>query len=253
MEPVRVLVAEDNSAVRDSLVEGLGYWHDIQVVGAAHNGVEAMNMVRERTPQVMICDMVMPQLDGFGVLAQIARMEISHRPRVIALTALNRDDFIARAISLGASYYMVKPADIGFLVQQIMKLAGREMRINQPQESGEETSEQEVAGLLLRVGVPAHLSGYRFLLRAVMMVLERPEYLGSMTRELYPAVASCYDTMASCVERSIRHAITVTWQRGGAAAFEQILNRRMFSGNEKPTNCELIALLSERVRLQGWV
>jgi len=253
MEPVRVLVAEDNPAIRESLVASLSGRWGIQVVGAARNGVEAIHMVRERMPHVLICDMVMPQLDGFGVLEEVSRMEVGHRPRVIALTALNRDDFISRAISLGASYYMVKPADTDFLVQQIMKLAGREEPRRAAPVQEEETSEQEVAGLLLRAGVPAHLSGYRFLLRAVMMVLERPEYLGSMTRELYPAVASCYDTMASCVERSIRHAINVTWQRGGAAAFEQILNRRVFSGNEKPTNCELIALLSERVRLQGWV
>ncbi len=251
MEPVRVLVAEDNAEVRENLVRGLGHQHGMQVVGAAENGVEAMRLVRECLPDVMICDMVMPQKDGFGVLEEVSHMEASHRPRVIALTALSRDDFISRAIGLGASYYMVKPADIGFLARQIMKLAGRDEAVQEL--APEETSEQEVAGLLLRAGMPAHLSGYRFLLRAVTMVLERPEYLSSVTRELYPAVARSCDTMASCVERSIRHAINVTWERGGAAALEQILNRRMFSGNDKPTNCELIALLSERVRLQGWV
>ena len=253
MEPVRVLVADDNPAARESLVSSLGRLRGMQVVGVAENGVEAMRLVRERLPDVMICDMVMPQKDGFGVLEEVAHMEASRRPRVIALTALSRDDFISRAIGLGAAYYMVKPADIGFLSRQIMKLAGRSAAEQEAREKAEEVNEQEVAGLLLRVGVPAHLSGYRFLLRAVTMVLDRPEYLGSITRELYPAVARSCDTMASCVERSIRHAIQVTWERGGAAAFEQIMNRRMFSGNEKPTNCELIALLSERVRLQGWV
>ena len=253
MEPVRVVVAEDNPETRESLVEKLAHWPQIQVVGAACNGVEAMRMVHEQTPHVLICGMIMPQLDGFGVLEHISRMAADHRPKVIALTALNRGDFISRAIGLGASYYMLKPADTAFLVQQIMKLAGRDTVFFDRYDNREETREQKVAGLLLRAGVPAHLNGYRFLLQALMLVMEKPEYLSSITRRLYPEVARCFDTMASCVERSIRHAITITWDRGGAVAIERLFKREMFSGNEKPTNCELIALLFEWMRMQGWV
>ena len=254
MEPVSVLVAEDNSLMREKLVESLSGRKGLRVVGAAGNGVEAVRMIREKLPKVMICDMVMPQMDGFGVLEEVSRMEEPWRPRVIALTALSRDDFITRAIDLGASYYMVKPADTDFLVQQIMKLAGRRSMqdIATGDAPAEENTEQTVAGLLLRMGMPAHLSGYRFLLRAVMLVVERPEYLGHMTRELYPAVAGGCGTAASCVERSIRHAINTMWSRGGAKAFEHVLNRHSFTANDKPTNCELIALLSERIRLHEW-
>lgn len=255
MEAVRVLVAEDNPMLRERLVDSLNRRQGLRVVGAAENGVEAIRLIREQLPRVMVCDMVMPQMDGFAVLEEVSHMAAAQRPRVIALTALSRDDFITRAMNLGVSYYMVKPADTDFLAQQIMKLAGRPEPEGLPHRPApaEESVEQTVAGMLLRIGMPAHLSGYRFLLRSVLLVLECPESLSSITHELYPAVARHHNTTASCVERSIRHAINITWARGGAAAFEQVLDRRAFSVNDKPTNCELIALLSERVRLQGRV
>lgn len=247
MESVRVLVAEDNQGQREALVKSLEGSPGLRVVGAAENGVEAIRLVQERSPAVLICDMVMPQMDGFGVLEALSRMEAAKRPQVIALTALSRDDFITRAMNLGVAYYMVKPVDTAFLVQQIIKLAGRQT--DQPRQG---SAEQAVARMLLTMGIPAHLSGYRFLLRSALEALDHPASLSNITHELYPAVARSFDTTASRVERSIRHAINMTWQRGGATAFEHVLSRRAFSPNEKPTNCELIALISERVRLQGW-
>ncbi len=253
MRSVRVVVAEDCTAVREALVRELEHRSGILVVGAAQNGVEALHLVREHRPQVLVCDMVMPQLDGFGVLEGLAQLESTHRPRVIALTALSRDDFISRAMELGAAYYMVKPANMDCLTHKILALAGSgaaALPDAPPQE--EESAEQGVANLLLEMGVPAHLNGYRFLLHSALMALAHPDYLDCITLRLYPAVASLFSTTAGCVERSIRHAIGATWARGGAAAFEAVLNRRCFSESDKPTNCELIALLSEQARLRGW-
>lgn len=250
MEPIRVLVAECDPGQRAALVNALSRCGGLNVVGAAENGVETLRMVREKNPGVLVCSMVMPQLDGFAVLEEIARMETPRRPRVIALTALSREDFITRAMELGAAYYMVKPVDVALLVQQILRLAGRRVEPQRPRLM-EESPEQAVAEMLLSMGIPVHLRGYRFLLHSALMALEKPECLASITHVLYPAVACCFDTTASRVERSIRHAINMTWERGGAAAFERTLNRRAFSENDKPTNCELIALLCERVRLSG--
>ena len=249
MGPVRVLVAEDDQEQRESLVKELNRHPNVRVIGAARNGVEAIRLMRERLPAVVVCDMIMPQLDGFAVLEAVSRMEERQRPKVIALTALSRDDFITRAMDLGVSHYMLKPADMAVLLEQILRLAGRGMHTGQ---QAEETAEQAVARLLLDLGIPVHLSGYRFLLCSALLVMNKPDYLARVTNMLYPAVAQCFDTTASCVERSIRHAINMTWQRGGASAFADVLNRRVFSENDKPTNCELIALISERMRLQGW-
>lgn len=250
---VRVLVAEDNPIMRGILVRELESRHELQLVGAARNGVEALHLIRQHSPQVLVCDMVMPQLDGFGVLEAVARMQAAQRPHVIALTALSRDDFIMRALELGVAYYMVKPADMDFLAQRILTLAGSSLPAKQPDPpQKQESAEQNVATMLLDMGVPVHLNGYRFLLRSTLMVLEHPDYLASITHALYPAVASYFSTSASCVERSIRHAINMTWARGGATAFETVLNRRAFTDNDRPTNCELISLLCEQARLHGW-
>lgn len=252
MKSVRVVVAEDCAAVREALAQELSRRPGILLVGTAANGLEALQLVRQHCPQVLVCDMVMPQLDGFGVLERLSHMEVTHRPHVIALTALHRDDFISHAMELGAAYYMVKPADMDSLTRNILSLSGTVLAPMPEAPQAEETAEQNVATMLLEIGVPAHLDGYRFLLQATLLALEHPAYLDSLTRTLYPLVASHFGTTASCVERSIRHAISTTWARGGVSAFESILNRRCFSPHDRPTNSEVIALLTEQARLRGW-
>ena len=256
MNVVRVLVAEDNPSQQQALIDGLSAQQSIQVVGAASNGVEAVRMVMEEAPQVLICDIIMPQLDGFGVLERVSRMDPLRRPRVIVLTALNRDDFIGRAINLGASYYMVKPVDPGFLAHQILELARPMPQDSAPRPTpwtargGKVAIDGYVADFLLRIGVPPHLNGYKFIRQAVMMAIEQPRVLERVTKSLYPAVADHFQTTPSRVERSIRHAIYLTWERGGAAPFAQIVERSDFPNHVRPTNCEFIALLSERIRFR---
>lgn len=253
METVRVVLAEDDPVQRENMVRELGSRSGLRLVGAAKNGLEAIVMIHELMPDVVLCDMVMPKMDGFAVLEEITRMNAMHRPRVIALTALNRDEFIIRAMELGVSYYMVKPVNVDLLVQRICALADSSMQHSARRAAPvpETSPEQAVAELLMCIGMPAHLHGYRFLLQSVLRVLENPAEMSCITHGLYPAVAGCFGTTASRVERSIRHAINMAWDRGGAPAFAQVLKHRTFSADEKPTNCELIALLAERVRLQG--
>lgn len=258
MDPVRVVLAEDDPKQRAQLVEGLCSQSGLQIVGVARDGLEALRLVKLKRPQVLVCDMVMPHIDGFAVLEKIGRMDPLRQPKVIALTALSRDDFITRALHLGVSYYMVKPVNITFLTQQIMELAGRSETAALPAppppalppQSDAETTEAMVAALLLQIGMPAHINGYKFTRQAVLMVLDQPELLSGITRMLYPAVASCFDTTPSRVERSIRHAIGLTWARGGENAFRRVMEEGAFTSGERPTNCELIALLSERIRFQ---
>ncbi len=263
---VRVIVAEDDISQRLSLAESLNRQEGLSVVGVAEDGLETLKLVRECEPKVVVCDMVMPRMDGFMVLEHVRRIELRRRPRIIALTALCRDDFISRAMALGADYYMVKPANVVFLTQQILELANRDREnvlippvpvgvaapppaVEPPRERPmAETAEMLVASLLLSLGMPAHLNGYRFIRQAVLMVLDRPDMLSNITCTLYPAVARQFNTTASRVERSIRHAIYVTWTQGGPEIFNKALESRAFTYADKPTNCEMIALLSERVR-----
>lgn len=248
MKSIPILIAEDNPCTRNELVKALEGQQGIQVVAAVGNGVDALRHIRECSPQVVVCDVVMPKLDGFGVLKVLSGMDVQRKPKMIMLTALNRDDFITRAIAMGASYYMVKPVEMDSLVQQIVTLSSEATVLTQPQPPPDNLPiEQEAARMLLNLGIPAHLNGYRFLLSAIVLAVKDPTRLRRITSSLYPSIAEPFDTTPSCVERSIRHAISIAWSRGGSESFSQIMNCRSLSPEDKPTNCELIALLAEQI------
>jgi len=257
MDNVRVVVADDNLQLQNMVAEYLNKQSGIEVVGAASNGVEAIRLVQEHAPDVLVCDMIMPQMDGYGVLEHLRSMKLSKHPGVIALTALGRDDFITRAINLGACYYMVKPFDFSVLAQRVFEAAGEIERAdaiaaNIRRESGEpeENAEERIANLFLTVGIPAHIKGYQYLREAVKMVMENPDLMGRITKELYPGIAHRFGTTSSKVERAIRHAIAVAWNRGRIEALDEAFGRNVCSLDDKPTNGEFIALVSDRLRIK---
>jgi len=257
MEKVRVAVADDNLQLQGLIVEYLNQQSGIEVVGAASNGIEAIRLVQEKTPDVLVCDMIMPQMDGYGVLESLSAMKLAQRPSVIALTALGRDDFITRAINLGACYYMVKPFDFSVLTQRVLEAAGENDRaaaigIQMREDACANTDnlEERIANLFLTVGIPAHIKGYQYLREAVKMVIDNPDLMGRITKELYPGIAHRFGTTSSKVERAIRHAIEVAWNRGRIEALDEAFGRNVCSLDDKPTNGEFIALVSDRLRVR---
>ena len=257
MEMVRVVVADDNQQLREMITGYLGEQNGIEIVGSASNGLETLDLLQKQEPDVLVCDMIMPQMDGFGVMERIPALKLSHQPGIIALTALGRDDFIARAINLGASYYMVKPFDFGVLAQRVFETAGEEAKAdalgtmlyrNEPE--GGSSLEERIANLFLTVGIPAHIKGYQYLREAVKMVIENPDLMGRITKELYPGIARRFGTTSSKVERAIRHAIEVAWNRGRIEALDEAFGRNVCSLDDKPTNGEFIALVSDRLRIK---
>ena len=257
MDTIRVVVADDNRQLRDMIAQYLQEQSGLEVVGAAGDGMEAVRLVQEKEPDVLICDMIMPQMDGYGVLERLSSLKLTKRPGVIALTALGRDDFIARAINLGAHYYMVKPFDFVNLAQRVFEIVGENERAQQmtaqlrsaPEHSGAENLEARIANLFLTVGIPAHIKGYQYLREAVRMVMDEPELLGRITKELYPGIAHRFGTTSSKVERAIRHAIEVAWNRGRIEALDEAFGRNVCSLDDKPTNGEFIALVSDKLRI----
>ncbi|MGN1018925.1 MAG: sporulation transcription factor Spo0A [Aristaeellaceae bacterium] len=255
LEPIRIIVADDEPGQRSQLISALSSNDRITVVGEASDGLEALSLLATRHPQVLVCDMVMPRMDGFALLEHLAGIPHEDRPGFIAQTALCRDDFIMRAIGLGAAYYMLKPVNVEQLIEQILCVAGAgpmpasPKPASQPEENGQERLDKYVTSLLLQIGMPAHMNGYKYLRQAIMTAIERPDVLDCVSRDLYPAIAQACDTTASRVERSIRHAIAVTWDRAGSAAFNKMLGRYVGGCGEKPTNCEFIALMAERIRI----
>ena len=257
MDKVRVVVADDNLQLQSMIADYLSQQSGIEVVGTAANGVEAIRVVQEEAPDVLVCDMIMPQMDGFGVLQRIASMKLPRKPGVIALTALGRDDFITRAINLGACYYMVKPFDFSILAQRVFETAGEieradaiSARFRKEAGGSEENLEERIANLFLTVGIPAHIKGYQYLREAVKMVMENPDLMGRITKELYPGIAHRFGTTSSKVERAIRHAIEVAWNRGRIEALDEAVGRNVCSLDDKPTNGEFIALVSDRLRIK---
>ena len=165
MAGIRVLIVDDNDELRDHLARYLRQQQDITVVGEAENGLDALKMINEKQADVMLLDIIMPNLDGFGVLAQMQRISADKRPRVIAVTALGRDDFIRRAVDLGVMYYMIKPLELSVLLDRVRDVMRQNPAV--PIEGGGifapgMSLEDRLSNLFLGMGIPAHIKGYQF-------------------------------------------------------------------------------------------
>ena len=249
MEKIRLMLADDNQSILRLLTDFFAKKADIELVGTASSGAEIAGMVRTLAPDVLVMDMIMPRRDGFMVLEELNAPDIPAKPKVIVLTGLARDDFIMRAIRLGASYYMVKPFDMNLLYSRILETAGAgESVVSEPSAPAGEGIDEQVTNIFLTIGIPAHIKGYQYLREAVRMVLEDHEIINRITKELYPGIARRFDTSASKVERAMRHAIEVAWSRGRLDAANKMYGYRVFSPEDKPTNGEFISCIAEKIQ-----
>ena len=252
---IRVFICDDNALQLGMLSDALAECDDIEVVGTAMDGEAAVTQITQLRPDVVICDMVMPMLDGLGLLEQVRKLPTP--PQVIILTALRGENFISQAQELGAAYYMVKPVNPAVLAQRVYTImeqpvtavAAAEPAPKPTVSQASRSLEEQIGAILLQVRIPAHLSGYRYLRTAVQLSLEDPDLLDNVTYALYPAVARQYGTSATSVERSIRHAISTAWNRGGPEDFSKLMGCHLESC-DKPTNCELMSCLVETLRYQ---
>lgn len=243
MEKIKVLLADDNQAIMKLLVDYFAEKQEIEITGCAHDGVEALQLIEVDCPDVLLLDIIMPRLDGFAVLQALTERERSPRP--IVLTGLSRDDFIIRAMQMGASYYMVKPLDVQVLYKCILEVASQEeissgVLSEKPTTKPQHTVEEQITNLFLSIGIPAHIKGYQYLREAVCMVIENHDVINRITKELYPGITRRYGTTASKVERTMRHAIEVAWGRGRLESINRMYGYRVFSPDDKPTNGEFI-------------
>ena len=252
MDKIRVMLADDNRSLLKLLSDYLGRQPDIELVGAVSDGMEIPEKVIEWTPDLLVMDIIMPRQDGFMALEKLGQPDFPVKPRVIVLTGLARDDFIMRAIQLGASYYMVKPFDMRLLYARIVEIAGERPEAAEPgaEPSEGESVDEQITNLFLALGIPAHIKGYQYLREAVRMVLENHDVINRITKELYPAVARRFDTSASKVERAMRHAIGVAWTRGRLETVNQMYGYKVFRREDKPTNGEFIALVSDKIAVR---
>jgi len=262
MEKIRVTVAEDNAQTLANLEEFFKGESEFEVAGTARDGAAALKIVETAKPDLLLLDIVMPELDGFGVLE---KLPAAGRPKIIVLSALSQDNFISRAFALGADYYMIKPYDPQTLKSRALDVmsdrpAAKPRAGDRPRERDPETPlrfgrtksvEEKITNIFITVGIPAHIKGYQFLREAVKLAIDNPEIINCITKKLYPSIAEKFETSASKVERAIRHAIEVAWNRGKIENINTLFGVRVYSSNEKPTNGEFIALVADKMLIEG--
>jgi len=229
------------------------------LLGIAFDGVQACELLAFNKPDIIILDIIMPHLDGLGVLEKLKELYNDEIPIVIILSAMGQDKITQRALDLGAEYYVLKPFDIEVLFKRIRQLnvfsgkGSESIKLKADKSLGvliDQDIEFQVTQIMLDLGFPAHINGYNFLRTAVILSINEPNFIKNITRNLYPKIALGFETTPSRVERSIRHAIEVAWGRGNASIFQKVLGYSAEEGNPKPTNSEFIAMLSDKLRLQ---
>ena len=254
MEKIRVMMVDDSTAVLEQLGDYLACKEELNVVARVEDGMAALEVLERFDIDVMVLDMVMPKLDGFGVLEALQHMDLLCRPRVIALTALTRDDFIQRAISLGADYYMLKPYDENAVYERILALAKPDEPLHPnshiQQKAAVHSLDERIANIFLSMGIPAHIKGYHFLREAIKLVVYDRDMINAITKDLYPTVAKRFSTTSSKVERAIRHAIDVAWNRGQMENINLLFGSRLYIKHDKPTNGEFIAMIADRLAIE---
>ena len=249
MKKIRVMLADDNQSILRLLADFFSRKEEIELVAAVSDGTEIADAVLMHRPDILVMDIIMPRKDGFMALEELKQMEDGLRPKVIVLTGLSRDDFIMRAISLGASYYMVKPFDMNLLYSRIVEIAGEgKAGYSADTVAAPESADEEITNLFLTIGIPANIKGYAYLREAVQMVMQDRTLLSRITKELYPGIARRFDTSASKVERAMRHAIEVAWSRGRLDSVNKMYGYKLFDAMDKPTNGEFISCVSEKVK-----
>lgn len=268
--PIRVLLADDNREFVEVVKEYIERQEDMDLVGVAYHGNEALDLISREEPHVVLLDIIMPHLDGLGVLEKLQNSQL--RPKIIILTAFGQESMTQRAVSLGANYYILKPFDLDILGKRIRQLQDDFSNSNNalntstmPNQNRNSSStsmisngiipptsknlEVEVTRMIHQMGVPAHVKGYQYLRDAIIGVVGDVSLLGAVTKELYPMIAVKYQTTPSRVERAIRHAIELAWDRGNVDFMNRFFGYTINVDRGKPTNSEFVAMVADKLRM----
>lgn len=248
---ITVLIADDNRTTANELKEYFRMRSEVGRVYECYDGNEALGIIKDIKPDALVLDMVMPKMDGFGVLKGISEMK--EKPVILAYSMAASAAAMQLATSLGVSYYMLKPQKPEAVAEALFRLAGvmrNSLSDVKVPTVPEKDLEAIVTDAMHELGVPAHIKGYHYIRTAIMMAVENMDVLNFITKQLYPTIAKRYSTTSSRVERAIRHSIEVAWNRGKPETMDEIFGYTIHTGKGKPTNSEFIAMVADRIRLK---
>lgn len=261
MGKINVAIVDDNERMVNLLEDILSEDADIEIVGKSDNGIDALEMIKSKEPDVVLLDLIMPKLDGLGVMEKVRKdTEYKKSPSFIVITAIGQEGVTESAFELGANYYIMKPFDNNMVLSRIKQLKGNNHnklidnhRVSAYENKNaymERNLESDVTNIIHEIGVPAHIKGYHYLRDAIMMSVTDSDMLNSITKLLYPSIAKKHKTTPSRVERAIRHAIEVAWGRGKMDTIDELFGYTINNGKGKPTNSEFVALIADKIRLE---
>ena len=246
MKKTTLIIADENQNFLDEMVKN--FTDDkFEVLATTTSGEELIELIKRNNPDIAIMDIVLQKCDGFKVLESIKDCQT----KTIIHSSLSIDGFINKAISLGAKYYCIKPFDVQTLKDRVDDVLNPSQSQAKTYTKTVNQIEEKITNIFITVGIPAHIKGYQFLREAIKLAIANPEIINSITKKLYPTIAEKYDTSASKVERAIRHAIEVAWNRGKIENINNLFGIKVYSSNEKPTNGEFIALVADKMLIEG--
>ena len=269
MENVNVVIVDDNPMILNTLDEVISSEAGLSVIGRADNGKDAIDMIKDTQPDVVLLDLVMPQMDGITVVENIKKKtSMLKNPAFIILSAVGGEQMTEEAFQAGANYFLMKPFDKDILVNKIRRIGKRPVRpvpgkvleaplkAATPEEAAmnreeymKDHLETDITKMLHELGIPAHIKGYQYLREAILIAVADMDVINAVTKVLYPEIAKKNYTSSSRVERAIRHAIEVAWGRGSLEVIDELFGYTISTGKGKPTNSEFIALIADKICL----
>lgn len=246
MDKIKVLMIDDNVQLIEAVKEYFSSSNQIEVVDEAYDGISGIEKIENSIYDVVILDLIMPKKDGIYVLDEMQKKNLSKK--VIVATSYNAPDVIRQVSDYGVNYYILKPFDFDDLEKKILNLFNKKIE-GKSVDLHYNNMQISITKILHELGIPSHIKGYQYIREGILLVFDNPEMIGGITKELYPELAIKFDTTVSRVERAIRHAIEVSWNRGSWDLMEEIFGNSVDIDRAKPTNSEFIVTVADKLRL----
>ena len=247
-QKIKLLIADATEESREVMTKHFRESEKFEIIASLGNGEEVLQTILNNSVDVVIMDVVLTGIDGFEILEK-AKQNKKINTKFIIQSSLTHEAFVTKATMLGANYFIAKPINPEVLEKRVYELF--ENKSQSHASISNRQLEEKISNIFITVGIPAHIKGYQFLREAIKLAIDTPEIINSITKKLYPTIADKYSTSSSKVERAIRHAIEVAWNRGKIENINSIFGLKVYNSNEKPTNGEFIALVADKMLIEG--